>query len=115
MNQTLGEVLKELRERKNISLREVAKQAKLSPAHLSDIEWGRRFPSPGTLEAIAKVLGVDVATLQQHDNRPPVDELRQAMRRDPAMGFALRRAMDVGVSSEDIFKLVKSKGGSGTK
>ena len=47
---TLGQRLRELREQKDLSLRDLAKKVEgSSAAHLSDIEFGRRFPSPELL------------------------------------------------------------------
>ena len=45
---TLGKKLRELRERAGLSLREVAKAAKVSAPFLSDVELGRRFPANET-------------------------------------------------------------------
>ena len=109
MNKSLGEFLREKREKIGISLREAARRAGLSPAFLSDIEWGRRFPGDDKLDKLARILEVPAADLRQYDNRPPLDEVRAAMRNDPALGAALRSVIKGGVGSEEIFKLLDDK------
>jgi transcriptional regulator with XRE-family HTH domain len=108
MQKTFGEFLREQREKKNISLRETARLAKVSPAFLSDVEWGRRFPADPVLKKLATVLSIPEAELHQYDNRPPITELRDAMRRDPAMGVALRSVIKSGVTSKDILKFIEN-------
>lgn len=106
----LGGRIRELRDRHDISLREFARKlGDVSPAHISDIENGRRNPSEDLLQKIAQVLGVSVEELQRLDNRLPVEELRRAMRQDPALGFALRKAVEMNVSSEQILKWADQK------
>ncbi len=106
---TLGDRLRELRDERDFSLREFAKKLEATAAHLSDIENGRRYPSPELLAKMAHVLGVKVEDLEQHDDRAPVDDLRRIVRRDPAFGFALRKLAETDVSADDILKLVKDK------
>jgi transcriptional regulator with XRE-family HTH domain len=106
----LGERVRELRDRHDISLREFARKlGDISPAHISDIENGRRNPSEDLLQKMAQVLGVAFDELQRLDNRIPVEELRRAMRQDPALGFALRKAVEMNVSSEQILKWAEGK------
>ena len=109
---TLGHRIHELREAKDLSLREFAKQlGDISPAHISDIENGRRNPSDELLQKMARVLGVKFEELKQLDSRLPVEALKRAMRQDPAYGFALRKMTEGKVSAEEILKMVeKSRG-----
>ena len=53
---TLGEKIRELREERDLSLRELAKKLNLSAAFLSDIELGRRNPSDKVLSDLAKLI-----------------------------------------------------------
>ena len=100
---TLGQRIKELREAKDLSLRELAKKlGGLSAAFLSDIELGKRHPSDPVLTDMARVLGTSVEDLKQYDTRPPVDEIRRLSTEDPAYGFALRKMVDKGVKSGDL-------------
>ncbi|MGP1308570.1 MAG: helix-turn-helix domain-containing protein [Phycisphaerales bacterium] len=61
----IGEVLRARRvEVMGKGLRETASTLEIAPAHLTDIEKGRRSPSEELLLRIAKVYGVDEATLR---------------------------------------------------
>jgi transcriptional regulator with XRE-family HTH domain len=112
MVKTLGQTIRELREGKDLSVRELAKKADISPAFLSDVELGRRHPSDETLVKIAHLLGTPVANLRTLDTRPAVDEIRRLAASDPAYGFAFRQLVDKQLSAEDLLKLVNGKGDS---
>ena len=56
MSQELKDILKEARERKGLSLRELAKQADVSYAYLSKIEHGLRIISDPKLQTLSKIL-----------------------------------------------------------
>lgn len=103
---TLGEHIRELREKKDISIRELARQLRVSAAFLSDIELGRRHPSDEVMERLADCLDTTLADMQKYDARPPVQELKRVTANDPAMGFALRRVVDEGVTAKDILEFL---------
>ena len=103
---TLGERIRELREEKDISLREMATQIGVSAAFMSDVELGRRYPSDKHVQAVARVLETTLRDLRQFDTRPPVREFRQATMADPAYGFAFRRMMDKSVSSSELLEFI---------
>lgn len=110
MDMTLGEKIRELREGKDISLREFAKKlGEVSAAHISDIELGRRYPSDPLFLKIAALLDVSVEELQRYDNRAPVDEIKRLVQSDPAYGFAFRTLVDKKISPEEIMKLAENK------
>lgn len=110
MAKTLGNRIRELREAKDLSLREFARKLKdVSAAHVSDIELGRRFPSDDLLAKMAEALGVPFAQLKSYDSRPPVEDLKRIAEADPAFGFALRKLVDKKVSAEEIIELAKKK------
>ena len=108
MNTTaFGTYLRQIRERKNISLRELAKKIGVSGAFLSDIELGRRFPSADKIELLAKEIGVPLEELQQYDFRNEAETIRQMMFADPNAGMAFRKlknALQNGASPESIQK-----------
>lgn len=106
----LGEHIRELREKKDISVRELARQLNVSAAFLSDVELGRRHPSDELLERIASCLDTTAQDLQKYDARPPVQELKRLAANDPAMGFALRRVVDEGVSAKDLLEFLNRHG-----
>lgn len=110
MTPSFGRRIRELREAMDYSLREFAKHLNnLSPAHMSDIELGRRFPSEELLVKIAKVLGVSVDELRQYDTRAPVEQIKRLSEKDPAFGFAFRKLVEKDVTPEDILNLTKKK------
>jgi transcriptional regulator with XRE-family HTH domain len=51
----------------------LADRSGLATAHLSQIETGRRWPRPGTIEALAKGLGAPVAELFRDDSLNPTE------------------------------------------
>jgi transcriptional regulator with XRE-family HTH domain len=104
---TLGQRIRELRETKDLSLRELAKKLEVSAAFLSDVELGRRFPSDDVLAKMAKILAVPASELKAHDARPPVEDLKRISAADPTYGFALRRIVEGNVPAEELMKFVK--------
>jgi len=102
---TLGERIRELREKKDLSLREFAKKLDLSAAFLSDVELGRRFPSDEVLSKIATVLGVSEHELKSFDTRAPMNELKRRAVSNPLVGIALRRVADL--SPDELIDLIK--------
>ena len=106
---TLGERIRELRERNDLSLREFAKKLNLSAPFVSDIELGRRFPSDDALEKIAKTLGVAAEELRAYDTRLPVSELKKLIQSRPAYGIALRKLADKKISPEEIIQMAEKK------
>lgn len=107
---TLGQRLRELREQKDLSLRELAKKVEgSSAAHLSDIEFGRRFPSPELLTKLAHALDTTVEDLRQYDSRPPIEDFKRMSEANPAYGFALRKMVEKQISPEEIERLIADK------
>ncbi len=110
MSKTLGQRIRELRDRQDLSLRDFAKKlGGFSAAHLSDIEFGHRFPSEELLLKMADALDTTVEDLRKYDSRPPVKELKRMAEANPAYGFALRKMVEKKVSPEEIEQLIKDK------
>ena len=61
---SLGQRLHALRDKADLSLRELAKKVGISPPFLSDIELGRRFPSEEILLKLAAALEVSLEDLK---------------------------------------------------
>jgi transcriptional regulator with XRE-family HTH domain len=106
---TLGQRIRELRDEKDFSTRELAKKAEISIAFLSDIELGRRQPSEKVLAAIAKPLGTTLQELQEYDTRPTVEEFKRRIELDPKLGFAFRRLLEANLSPEELVNLANEK------
>jgi len=71
----LGERLKEIRLRAGLTLRELARQADVSPSFISQIENGKSQPSVATLYTFSKLLDVSVDDLfEVFDEKVPEAE-----------------------------------------
>lgn len=106
---TLGQRIREIREAKDFSLRELAKQIDVTPAFLSDIELGRRNPSEKTLRTIARVLETPIEELRDYDTRFPVEDLKRLATSDPRYGFAFRKVIDKEIKLQDLLSLIGKK------
>ena len=99
MRKTLGQRIRELRQERDLSLRELGEKLgtpanPTSFAFLSDLENGRRFPSSEMLENLAQVLGTTGDDLRSYDQRPPSRDIQYLVDRNPQFGFAFRRAVE---------------------
>lgn len=106
---TLGDHIRELREHQDLSVRELARRIGVSAPFMSDVELGRRHPSDDVLKKIASVLETTARELNKYDTRAPVQELKRLATNDPAMGFALRRVVDQGITSEELLEFLKKR------
>lgn len=100
----LGEFLKQLREKKNVSLREVEKDTGISNVYLSQLETGDRqkLPTPERLKKIASYYNVTINELLQKagyygndDNiektyEQKIDSLFSHVTSDPQFKFGTR-------------------------
>jgi transcriptional regulator with XRE-family HTH domain len=111
---TLGQRIRELREQKDLSLRELAKKIGVSAAFLSDVELGRRYPSEKGLLSIAQKLETTLEDLREYDTRPPVEDLKRLAITNPLYGVAFRRmidrVIDEKISPQDLIELAGKKG-----
>ena len=112
MNSTaFGSRLRELREGKKISLRELAKKIGVSGAFLSDIELGRRFPSTDNIKLLAREIGVPVEELSSYDFRAEAETIRKMMFADPKAGMAFRTLKDKLASGTDLQSILDKLAG----
>lgn len=107
---TIGERIRQLREVKDLSLRELAKTVGVSAAFMSDVELGRRYPSDKHIGAIAQALGAKLNDLKDYDTRPPIRELRRITLSDPQYGLAFRQLIDRNISSQELLDFIKEQG-----
>ena len=111
---SLGQRIRELRDKADLSLRGLAMRIGISAPFLSDIELGRRFPSEEILAKLADALDVSPDELKQYDTRGPIADLKRLMDSDPKLGFAFRTVVEKikngELTAEDIIaKLSKRK------
>lgn len=98
----LGEFLREQRALARLSVREMARLAKVSNAYLSQIERGMHAPSLRVMRALADVLEVPVEDLvhlsdddEHRASRPASssNDVESAIRRDPRLTEAHKQAL----------------------
>ena len=106
---TLGDYIRELRDVRDLSLREFARQVHCSAAFISDIELGRRYPSDDVLLKMAHILKVDIQDLKAHDTRPPLEEIKRITNENPGYALAFRTVIDKNISPEQLMSLAKRK------
>jgi len=109
----LGAFIRRLRDEKDISLREFAKQLECSAAFVSDVELGRRHPSEEVLINIARLLGTTVEELRAHDTRPPIEEIKRITESDPKFALAFRTVIDKKISADELLELARRKESKG--
>ena len=66
----LGERLKGIRMKQGLSLRELARQANVSPSFISQIENGKSQPSVATLYSFSQLLDISIDDLFDHKAAP---------------------------------------------
>jgi transcriptional regulator with XRE-family HTH domain len=103
----LGAFIRQRRAARHLSVRDLAKDAGLSPAFVSDIELGRRHPSEKALLNIALVLHVSANELRARDSRPPIDDIKRVASSDPMFSLALRTMLDKEISGHRLLEMLK--------
>ena len=106
----LGQRIRELRDGRDISLREFAKKLGCSAPYWSDVELGRRHASEEMLRDAARILKVSFEELKAYDTRPPLEEVKRVTAEDPRYAIALRKVIDSKVSPEELLKLAGQAG-----
>jgi len=67
-SKTLGEAIKNAREKKSLTQQELSEKVKISRNYISDIECGRYIPSTEKLIILAKTLDIDLNLLKNDGN-----------------------------------------------
>jgi transcriptional regulator with XRE-family HTH domain len=67
----IGARLREAREARGLSLREIARRISVSPSFVSQVETGKASPSVGTLYSLVNELGLSLDEVMSND--PPID------------------------------------------
>lgn len=106
LNKTLGEVIRDRRVEKDLSLRDLAKLINIAPSYLSDIENDRRVPAEEIIRNIAQVLDLDADDLMARGGRFG-DEADRYLKKHPAAGILLRRISTTRLNEDDLGKLLK--------
>jgi transcriptional regulator with XRE-family HTH domain len=107
MEERFGEILRELRLRSRVGLRELARKIDKSPGYISDVENGRvPPPSERVIVQMASVLGVDSDGLLSAAKK--VDpKLSQYLAEQPKAADFLRWARDKHYDEDDFERLTQ--------
>src|SRR5579864_3114466 len=63
LQETLGKVVRQERQARHLTIKELGDKAGLSEIYIGEIERGQKYPSAKVLESIAQALDVDMADL----------------------------------------------------
>jgi len=107
----MGARIRQLRLGAGISLRELARRAKISPSFLSEIESGSHYPTAPVLERIAVELKATAVDLQKLDSRSSLSDLRRLLKVDPGWGVVFE-ALAAGGQNGNLtpYKVLKKLG-----
>ena len=72
----LGRRIKELRQRQNLTLKQIEARVDVSATHVSEIERGKTTPTIGALSKIASALDVEPTFFLAADDLPKVEVQR---------------------------------------
>ena len=89
---TLGEYIRNLRNKRDIGVRELGRKADVSGVHISSIEKDKNTPSPELLRKIAVILDTDVDKLQAMANQVDPDVIDVIKKSPSAVPSFLRSA-----------------------
>ncbi len=111
---TLGEYVRNLRNKRDLGVRELGRKVKVSGVHISCIEKNKATPSPELLRKIALILGTDVDKLQAMANHVDPEVINVIKRSPSAVPSFLRSAKGLTKSQwqeleETALKMSKKK------
>jgi len=98
----VGKRLKEVRKKREMTLKDVALSSGMSPTHISEIERGKTSPTVGALRKIAAALGKDTAYFVEDKPLPRVSVVKKEDRetvllRGEGDAFVTARALTSGI------------------
>jgi transcriptional regulator with XRE-family HTH domain len=111
--QTFGAVIREAREAKEISLRDLAKRIEVSPTFLSKVETEDWKPKEDKLRKIASILALDGDELVAHAGRVPSDLTDIIKKHGAKAELAALLRITKGYSAGEMNKLVQAAKRSG--
>lgn len=105
-DETLGDILREARVRKEMSLRAFAAKLGKTPSYLSDIENDRRIPAEDLLRQMAGMLDLDFDALMARAGRVG-KQAERYLRQQPAAGRLFRRISEANLDQERLQRLLE--------
>jgi transcriptional regulator with XRE-family HTH domain len=103
---TLGELIREARVGKELTLRGLARDLGLSPSYINDVEQDRRVPSEPVLRRLGEILELDIDRLLGIAGRVGADAERY-LKSTPSAGVLFRKMSDAQLDDEDVRRLIK--------
>lgn len=105
---SLGKQVRDARVAANQTLRGLARDLRLSPSYLNDIEFDRRVPSTEVLRQIADHLALDVDALLAAAGRVGIaKDAEQYIRETPSAGVLFRRVTTDRLTEDQLQRLIK--------
>lgn len=104
---TLGEVVRQARTEKGVSLRQQAGKLGMSPSYLSDIENDRRVPAEPVLESLAELLDLDFDDLMTVAGRFG-ESTERYLKSHPLGVKLLRRIARMNLRDEELDRLMQT-------
>ncbi len=101
-----GYFLKTTRLARNISGRELSRMAGIAQSTISDLEVGRRNPSPDLVYKICKALDIDVGQIYVETGKMPTDAL-EYIKYHPTAGILISRLINYKFSEKSLALLVE--------
>lgn len=115
----VGQSVRELRVRHNLSIRELAKNSGISVNTLSLIENGRTSPTVSTLQQLAGALGIQVAAFfETGKDKTSVVHIKSGMRKQASLGYGTIENLGAGFinpSFQPFLVGLEPNAGSGTQ
>ena len=113
----VGKRLKEVRKKREMTLKDVALSSGMSPTHISEIERGKTSPTVGALRKISAALGKDTAYFVEDKPLPRVSVVKKEDRETVLLksdgdAFITARALTSGIPAGRV-KLVLVDEGEG--
>jgi transcriptional regulator with XRE-family HTH domain len=105
-NKTLGEMIRDARVAKDMSLREFAKSLDITPSYQSDIENDRRVPAEELLKKMSVALGLDFEVMMGLGGRFGEDAER-FLRKNPTAGVLFRKLSETNAPEDLLRKMLK--------
>ena len=102
---SLGDAINRSRMEKRVGLRALARELRIAPSYLSDIENGRRVPSEAILRRLSDRLDLDFDILMRQAGRLG-EEAEEYIRHNELAGQLFRRIAGSQLDQEDLKRLL---------
>ena len=104
---SFGDILREARVKKGVSLRSFASELSITPSYLSDIENDRRIPSEDVLQELATRLNLDFDDLMARAGRFG-ENAERYLKNQPTAVKLFRRISESNLDEEELRQLLKT-------